>query len=71
MKATGTYLQDKLYSNVDVNYTERITLEAISYSNELSVYTRDLCAFFALSASTEASAKDGDAAEVPTQYWKN
>ena len=27
--------------------------------------------FFALSASTEASAKDGDAAEILTQYWKN
>ena len=26
---------------------------------------------FALSASTEARAKDVDAAEVPTQYWKN
>ena len=45
MKATGTYLQDKLYSNVDVNYTERETLEDITYSNELSVYTSDLCAF--------------------------
>ena len=43
-----------------------------SYSNELSVYTSDLCAFLlALSASTEASARDGDAVEVLTQYWKN
>ena len=72
LKTTGTYLHDKLYSNVGVNHTERETLEEISYSNELSVYTSDLCAFLlALSASTEASAKDGDAAEVPTQYWKN
>ena len=52
-----------MYSNVGVNHTERETLEEISYSNELSVYTSDLCAFLlALSASTEASAKDGDAA---------
>ena len=70
LKATGTYLQDKLYSNVDVNYSERETWKIFpKVMNSLFIQVIYVH-FFALSASAEASAKDGDAAEVLTQYWK-
>ena len=67
MKATGSYLHDELYNNVDINYTEKHTLENMSYSHELSAYPNVLCDFLlALAASTDKCAQILNSAEVLT-----
>ena len=67
MKATGAYLHDKLYRNVERNYAEREGLENMSYIKEMSAYSTVLCEFLqALAGSSQIGGKILNAAEVLT-----